>query len=441
MLRSRENYNVLLGVLGEHMKNKYNYEMKKDDLLILTNIMDNLTYEVSKLKEESMELYTEKINKMALNRFVDFKSKQLQQSQAPQRPQIQQQSQAPQRPQIQQQFQKPIETRQITETLSPPIKTQNMVYESNQIGNTFNQRIQNEVVTEQDIINKLTQDNHILEYEKDNLLKNQNLIIDEKNHYIKLLEDSEKSLIMMKSKMVSYNIEKGNVKKIIVNSDSNRQFHEGAFIYKLNHPNLYKIVLKSGYVECYNNFNILEHNNTLIIKQDDKEYKIVIEEGNYNIKELISILEDKITSKCKQTYILQYDETVNKVYIKTESIFSIIPSILSKLLGFDGLKEGYNIYNSDFSSKLHKNHSCFVRIKINGKNVGMVESTNANLKPVFAVMYDIEEKNVFSPKEEYTTMLETSINMETLSIEIVTDNSIYIDTDVFFQFVFHFDYN
>lgn len=469
MLRSKDNYNMLMSLLGEHMKNKYNYDIRKDDIHIMTNIMDKLTYDIPKERDETMEQYTEKINRMVLNHFINFKVHSFQQRnqppQQPQQPQQVQQIQSHQPTQQQtpeqllqernefqpssQRLPPPIETRTgSSSSLPPPIETR-QPRESAQISESVQRSVPTiqidhgnmNGVIEDNIVSQLKQNNKILEYENNKMLKNQTMLTNEKNHYLNLLKEKENEIMMLKSKMASHNIDSGNVSKIIVNSDNNSQFHNGAFLYKFNYQNLYKIVLRSGYIECYNNFNILSHNNTLIIKESEKEIVIQISDGNYNINGLISVLEDKINSKCSQTYMLQYDEVVNKIYIKAEKEFTIMSSMLSDILGFDGIKEGDNVYESDFSSKLHKNHSCFVRIKADDKNIGMVESTNDGIKTVFAVMYDTEERNMFVPNEEFSSKFDTPVNLETLSIEIITDNAIYVDSDIFFQFMFDFYYS
>lgn len=447
MLRSKENYNLLMSVLDEYMKKHYKYEFRQNDLHLLTKIMDDTTYNIPKEREETMDQYTDKINKIVINEFLKFKAEQfrrLMQSQQQSQPSSQNRRPSPpsspsatqntpdELPQRRGEFEP--NPRQ----LPPPVETRPKQIEDN--GNlTHEQMVQRDVQTEQDIINKLKQENKILDYENDKLLKNQNLMVEEKNHYIKLYKEAEQKLTTLKSKMASHNIDGSQVAKILIDSDSNNQFHEGTFIYKFNYSNLYKIVLKSGFIECFNNFNILDHNNTFIVKEDDNERKIQIEYGNYDLKELISALEDKLNNKVNTQYILSHDETTNKIYIKSEKEFTIISTLLSNLLGFDGLKTGDIIYSSDYSARLHRNHSCYIRLKVNSQNVGMIELKDKD--NVFAITYDEKENNSFAPKEEFYSTLIEPINMEELRIEIVSDKAIYDNQDVFFQFMFDIHYN
>jgi len=389
MALSRQNVNMIFGVLSNHMLSSYNYECNKQDLNLLVDALKKIVYKVPKQERESTNSYVERVNKLALTEFKRFRLQ----------PEASPENEQPREP-----------ANHAPGMMSPPPPTR--------------QSDEN-------------QNNDMIRYERDNLLtvkkqmEKQTLELKEANAELQGQVDN------LRAKMMDGGTKKEHKIQMILNSKKANNTGADSFIFNMNYRDVYKISLVSGVVECHNDFNIFDsNNNTLVINENDKEYTVVLENGNYGINELTSIIETKLNEQSGDDYVIQYDDVLNRVFFKMDRVFSINESKLSKMLGFFKTRTEKNIYVSDQYPTICKNHSCYVNVKLGDVELSNINSSDEIIDGCFGVLYDQYEKKVFSPTETFSTSLSGVLDIASIELELFSQYKHYTNKDISFELKF-----
>jgi hypothetical protein len=403
---------MLCSVLRDHMKNTHNYDCVDSDYALLFNILKDISYKIPR-KNEPVKLYVDKVNKTALTEFKRMKlsppPQQPSQNQRPPQhslPQPPQQHQTPMRPQQTQQQHRPVQY---------DIQT-------------------NEI----DEVKDQEQEHDMIKYERDNL-KAVNEQLTKQNKEILVSKDElQYQIDTLKSKLMAVGEKKERKIQLILNSHKATKGGIDTFTFPLTYKNVYKICLVSGVVECYNDFNIYDDNNSITITETEanRRIDITLENGNYDTESLVTILETKLNEHSDHEYMVQYDSVLNRVFFKMDEVFTIHKSPLTELLGFCQDRVEKNIYVSDNHPTLSKIHSCYLNVSANGEMLTNVQSNHEMIDGCFGVLYDKNEIKTFSPQETFEHTLKKVGDVTKIEIELFTQYKHYKNTDVSFELKF-----
>lgn len=118
--------------------------------------------------------------------------------------------------------------------------------------------------------------------------------------------------------------------------------------------------------DLFNNIN--ENNNKIQLVENNNKLKIIIPQGNYNIQDLVDIIEKLINEKSVfKSYKILYDKNKNRIQISNEKTFNItfiengLGVQLKDILGYS--KNEYNS-NNNYVSETEPNNNIFKDIYI-----------------------------------------------------------------------------
>lgn len=383
MALSQQNVQVLSNYLSTKLNTEYNiqYGQEEHDLLrmILRELVQN-----NPNQGDSEQIYVQRINSMLIPRYQQTIEKYLQKQRPPQ--------QEPQRPQ---QIQQPPQPEQKLEE-QPEMKQDMVKYQLDNLNMLKTQ---------------LERSNSELKEENENL-----------KHKIDTLN----------AKLAELGEKKEQRKQFVLNSQHSRGTDE-LFSFLQSHKNVYKIVLTSGIMFCYNDFNIFDGNNRFIVKEDNNTIIIDVESGLYNVKELTTAIKNKLNEESSEKYEVQFDDVLNRVYIKSDVEFGIEVTELSKMLGFCEARQDKKIYVSDQHPRVTKNNVCYMKLKANDNELNVVESNN---EEYFAMLYDLNDRKKFTLLEPFEYVFDDVIKLNTIDIEMMSQFKHYTTKEVSFELKF-----
>ena len=351
-----------------------NQTQQNNNMLAINNSNNNnfssindigTTYIPSKLPEDNLS-FEEKLKKIQNERIeippnqqTQLQPIQLSQSQQPQ--QLNQQQLQQQSNYKIEQFQQlePIQSNSISHQIDSYIQQINNLNRNNNKLEEENKKLMETCQYTEQIINQYK----VLKEENDNIKNTNENLADQ----LKFLED-QTELLNNKNLIIDQKEAKLDKKRLEINdllktyySKEKKEFIQKDIVFNgkpLNFPlikNIQSIKLVS-YSLPKPIYNLL--NTTLIYNIEEKEYRINIPDGLYNIETLII----KLNSLCKD--IIFSLNTDQKVELKTDNIINLSNNNLTKILGFHDIKRGKHIIASHLWD-LRKPNRLLLYININ----------------------------------------------------------------------------
>lgn len=185
--------------------------------------------------------------------------------------------------------------------------------------------------------------------------------------------------------------------------------------------------------DAFNNIN--EHNNKIQLIENTSKITIIIPQGNYNIQNLVNIIEQLINNKSVfKSYKIVYDKNKNRVKISNEKNFNIIfienevnNIQLKDILGFT--KNEYSS-NNIYSSENETNDDIYKEIYIKNNNSELNNFyTNLSIQEINNenILYDESFKYFYKNTvniNDYSFKLKKPINNMILQLYYKSNNKI-----------------
>ena len=227
---------------------------------------------------------------------------------------------------------------------------------------------------------------------------------------------SDESNLPKSSQQISESSEKKYIYLDLYSYSSKYDKHQYEFTFDIPLQNFILKDFKIYSNDVFNNIN--EHNNKIQLIENTSKITIIIPQGNYNIQNLVNIIEQLINDKSVfKSYKIVYDKNRNRIKISNEKNFNIIfienevnNIQLKDILGFT--KNEYSS-NNIYSSENETNDNIYKEIYIkNNTERSELNNFYTNLS-----IQEINNENI-SYDESFKYFYKNTVNINDYSFKL-----------------------